>query len=264
MHSDTGNEFDLSLRDEIRVVALQSLGKTKALDGRDSLLKLSIVIPVWNEIASLDELICRVEQIGYPKEILIIDDGSTDGSIKQVEKWAAHPEITALYHPRNLGKGAAIRTAVAKVTGDIVIIQDADLEYDPGEIERLIAPLLAKQADVVFGSRFLQSGQSACNFQRRLANRFLTWLSNRFTGLRLTDMETCYKAMRSDVLCSISIQENRFGVEPELTAKIARGGWRVVEVPISYAPRDYISGKKIGFRDGLRAIWCILRYSRWD
>ncbi len=225
---------------------------------------LSIIIPVWNELNGLDELVRRVERVERSKEILIIDDGSIDGSAERIQELAKQPGVRAFCHPKNLGKGAAIRTALPYATGDIIVIQDADLEYDPCEINLLIEPILQGRADIVYGSRFTAGYRSECSFPRRAANQFLTWLSNRFTGLRLTDMETCYKVMRREVATSLSLQENRFGIEPELTAKIARGKWRTAEVPVSYAPRSYAAGKKIGFRDGLRAIWCILRYARWD
>lgn len=224
---------------------------------------VSIVVPVCNEVSTLNELINRVEQLDCHKEVLIVDDGSTDGTTEVVQRLGKRPNVHALFHLRNLGKGAAIRTALPYATGDIIVIQDADLEYDPGEIDQLIQPILQGRADVVYGSRFA-GNRSKCSFPRRAANQFLTSLSNRFTGLPLTDMETCYKVMRREVATSVVLREDRFGIEPELTAKIARGKWRIAEAPISYAPRSYAAGKKIGFRDGLRAVWCILRYSRWD
>jgi glycosyltransferase involved in cell wall biosynthesis len=225
---------------------------------------LSVIVPVFNEAATLAEAIRRISAAPIDKEILVIDDASTDGSLSAVNGFADTPSLQVFLHERNHGKGAAIRTGFACARGDIIVIHDADLEYNPADIERLVAPILARQADVTFGNRFASQVDSAGRPLRRIANQFLTWLSNRFTGLALSDMETCYKAMRREVAASISIRENRFGVEPELTAKIARGGWRVTEVPISYCPRDYAAGKKIGVRDGLWAIWCILRYSRWD
>jgi len=227
-------------------------------------LLLSVIVPVFNEAETLPEVIRRISAAPIDKEILVIDDASTDGSLNGVERLVEDLGVCVFVHERNHGKGAAIRTGLARARGDIIVVQDADLEYDPADIERLVAPILAGQADVVFGNRFASQGDSEASRLRGAANRFLTWLSNRFTGLALSDMETGYKAMRREVVASISVRENRFGVEPELTAKIARGGWRVLEVPISYHPRDYAAGKKIGVRDGLRAIWCILRYSRWD
>jgi glycosyltransferase involved in cell wall biosynthesis len=225
---------------------------------------LSVVIPVFNERGTLEEVVNRVERLSFTKEILLIDDGSTDGTAALVEQLSRRPTVRPFYLGRNSGKGAAIREAFRHIRGEIVVIQDADLEYDPAEIEQLLAPIMAERADVVYGSRFGDGSQNVCNPTRRAANRVLTQLSNRLTGLRLSDMETCYKAMRREVVESLSIRENRFGVEPELTAKVARGRWRVVEVAISYQSRDYAAGKKIGFRDGLRALWCIVRYSFRD
>jgi len=225
---------------------------------------VSIIIPVCNELMTIERVVDRVEQLQFAKELVIVDDGSTDGTAARIEHLSQRPGVRAFFHPRNLGKGAAIRTGLRHVTGSVVIIQDADLEYDPAEIERLVAPILNGQADVVYGSRFAMAGESSCRPIRRLANRGLTWFSNRLTGLALSDMETCYKAMRREVTSTFSIREDRFGVEPELTAKIARGKWRIIEMPISYRPRDYAAGKKIRFRDGLRAVWCIVRYSWRD
>ena len=222
---------------------------------------LSVIIPVFNERTTLEEVVNRVERLPITKEILLVDDGSTDGTAALVEQLSRRPTIRPFYLGRNSGKGAAIREAFRHIRGDVVVIQDADLEYDPAEIERLLAPITKGRADVVYGSRFGDGSQNDCSPTRLAANRVLTQLSNRLTGLQLTDMETCYKAMRREVVDSLSIRENRFGVEPELTAKIARGGWRVAEVAISYEPREYADGKKIGFRDGLWAIWCIVRYS---
>ena len=226
--------------------------------------QLSIIVPVYNECQTIDQVIDRLGRLSFTREIIIVDDGSDDGTVARVKSLAERPDVFALYHDRNWGKGAAIRTAIHHVRGEVVVIQDADLEYDPAEIERLVAPIVQGQADVTLGSRFAGSRKSSCPRFRRLANSFLTWLSNRFSGLALTDMETCYKAMSREVAQSITVRENRFGIEPELVAKIARGKWRVIEVPISYQAREIDAGKKIRFRDGLRAIWCIVRYSRWD
>ena len=225
---------------------------------------LSIIVPVFNERATLEELIQRVRQIHCSKEILIVDDGSTDGTTDQIAHLTKLIGVRGLYHCQNAGKGAAIRTGLQQAFGKIVVIQDADLEYDPAEIEKLIEPIVEDRADVVYGTRFGSSRPAIGPISRRVANRFLTWLSNRSTGLRLTDMETCYKAFRREAIAGVTLCEDRFGFEPEITAKISRGSWRIMEVPISYDPRDHSRGKKIGFRDGLRAIWCILRYSRWD
>lgn len=239
---------------------------------------LSVIIPAYNERATLDEVIRRVERLACAKEILIVDDGSTDGTAEYVRKLADQAGVQALFHSRNLGKGAAVRTALAQATGAVIVVQDADREYDPADIERLIEPILNGQADVVYGSRFSQCGRANSKSEQaggdaaglkdprlhRAANWLLTWLSNRFTGLALSDMETCYKAMRREVAAELVLRENRFGFEPEFTAKIARNGWRVVEAPISYNARSRSAGKKIGLLDGLRAIWCIVRYSCWD
>jgi glycosyltransferase involved in cell wall biosynthesis len=225
---------------------------------------LSIIIPAFNERATLEELVRRATQLQCHKEILIVDDGSTDGTTDQIAQLTQLIGVRGLYHCQNAGKGAAIRTGLQQAFGEIIVIQDADLEYDPAEIEKLIEPIVEDRADVVYGTRFGSGQPTAGPLSRRVANRFLTWLSNRSTGLGLTDMETCYKAFRREAIAGILLREDRFGFEPEITAKIARGSWRIIEVPISYDPRDHSSGKKIGFRDGLRAIWCILRYSRWD
>jgi glycosyltransferase involved in cell wall biosynthesis len=226
--------------------------------------RLSVIIPVYNEARTVQEVVRRLEKLDCSKEILIVDDGSSDGTTEQIRNLARGNDIRALFHARNQGKGAAVRTAMEQVRGDIVVIQDADLEYDPAEIERLLQPILDDEADVVYGSRFAAGSQSSSGKLHRTANGFLTWLSNRVTGLRLSDMETCYKAMKRDVTSQLSLREQRFGFEPEITAKVAKRGWRVVEIPISYEARGRSAGKKIGFRDGLRAIWCILRYSWWD
>jgi glycosyltransferase involved in cell wall biosynthesis len=221
---------------------------------------VSVIIPVFNERATVAEVIRRVQQLPWSKEILVVDDGSVD---KGVEELLAQPNVRVLVHEENRGKGAAIRTALAHVEGDIVVIQDADLEYDPTDLTRLISLVAENEADVVFGSRFRDRAQVTSILHRR-ANQLLTWCSNRLTGLHLSDMETCYKVMRRDVVNRLALREERFGIEPEVTAKIARGGWRVAEVPIRYQPRNRSAGKKVGFRDGLRALWCILRYSRWN
>jgi glycosyltransferase involved in cell wall biosynthesis len=221
---------------------------------------VSIVIPVFNEKSTLAELVQRVLSLPWPKELILVDDGSGDGGVRQLGQ---HPDIRFLVHPRNRGKGAAVRTALEQVRGEIVVIQDADLEYDPAELTRLVSLVAQNEADVVYGSRFT-GPRPASSGLHRLANQVLTWCSNRLTGLQLTDMETCYKVMRRDVVKGLTLREDRFGFEPEITAKIARGGWRVVESPVSYRPRTRRAGKKIGLRDGLRALWCIVRYSRRD
>lgn len=230
-------------------------------------MKLSIVIPVYNEISTLKEILKRVTDAPVPmeKELVIIDDCSTDGSRELLKTLQAeHPEWRIQFHELNQGKGAALRTGFAAATGDIVLVQDADLEYDPNEYGLLLAPILKGNADVVYGSRFLGGGpHRVLFFWHYLGNRFLTLLSNMLTNLNLTDMEVCYKVFRRDVLNGITIQENRFGFEVEITAKVARGRWRLYEVPVSYYGRSYEEGKKITWRDGVRAFWCLIKYKIW-
>ena len=228
---------------------------------------LSVVIPVYNERSTILEGVRRVrnaplESGGIGRQIVIVDDCSTDGTRELLQSGLEKQADRVIYHDRNQGKGAALRTGFAAATGEIVLVQDADLEYDPKEYPRLLRPILDGQADVVFGSRF--SGGEAHRvlyFWHYLGNRFLTLLSNAMTNLNLTDMEVCYKAFRREVIERIRIEEDRFGFEPEITAKIAKLGCRVFEVGISYSGRTYGEGKKIGWRDGVRAVWCILKYN---
>lgn len=232
-------------------------------------MKLSIVIPVFNEretVAEILDLVSGVE-IGLEKELVIIDDGSSDGTRDALKALGAmHPEWKILFHEKNAGKGAALQTGFRAATGDIVIIQDADLEYDPHDYPALLGPILENRADVVYGSRFLGGrAHRVVFFWHYAGNRFLTMLSNMMTDLNLTDMEVCYKAFRKKVLDGIEIKEKRFGFEVEITAKVARGKkWRIYEVPISYHGRTYGEGKKITWRDGFRALWCILKYRFTD
>jgi len=222
---------------------------------------LSVVVPCFNEETTIATLIDQVLSSPWVAEVVVVDDGSSDGS-REVLAGVSDPRVTVVLHERNRGKGAALRTGFARATADFVVVQDADLEYDPSEYGVLLEPLLDDRADVVFGSRFL-SGRPhrVLYFWHSMGNRFLTLLSNMFTDLNLTDMETCYKCFRRPVIQSITIEEDRFGFEPEITAKLARGKFRIYEVGISYSGRTYAEGKKIGWRDGVRAVYCIVRYS---
>lgn len=223
-------------------------------------MKLSVVIPVYNERRTIEEIIRRVEGVAIEKEIIVVDDCSTDGTRDVLKKLEDRNEIKVIYQPRNQGKGAALREGFKHATGDIIVVQDADLEYDPREYPQLIAPIVEGKADVVYGSRFLSGPHRVLFFWHYVGNKILTTLSNMLTDLNLSDMETCYKAFRADVIKRIKLRENRFGFEPEVTAKIARMGCRVYEVPISYHGRDYSQGKKINWKDGVAAICCILKY----
>ena len=227
-------------------------------------MKLSVVIPCYNESATIKSIVEAVRQSPYPdKEIIIVDDYSQDGTRDILRNEICKLVDKILYHDRNQGKGAALRTGIQAATGDLVIIQDADLEYDPNEYARLVEPIISNRADVVFGSRFLGGEpHRVLYFWHRVGNGVLTLMSNMFTNLNLTDMETCYKVFRREVIQGIKIEENRFGFEPEVTAKIAKlKELRIYEVGISYYGRTYAEGKKIGWRDGFRALWCIVKYN---
>jgi len=225
---------------------------------------LSVVIPCFNEAATILDLLERVRSAPVAsKEIIVVDDGSSDGTRELLQGLQAD-DLTVLLHERNRGKGAALATGFAAARGEICIVQDADLEYDPAEYPLVIGPIVQGKADVVFGSRFQGAApHRVVYFWHRLGNGFLTLLSNIFTDLNLTDMETCYKAFRTEIIQAIRIREQRFGFEPEITAKLARRRCRIYEVGISYYGRTYDEGKKIGWRDGVRAIWCILKYNLW-
>ena len=223
---------------------------------------LSVVIPVFNERQTIVEIVERVRNAPYEKEIIIVDDASTDGTGDILDELAEASDITLFRHEKNRGKGAALRTGVRVASGDVTIIQDADLEYDPVDYPKILDPILSSKADVVYGSRFV-GGEShrVFYFWHSVGNKVLTLLSNALTGLNLTDMETCYKAFRTEIIKSIDLKEDRFGFEPEITAKLARKGLRIYEVGISYSGRTYDEGKKIGWKDGMQAIWCILKYN---
>jgi len=231
-------------------------------------MKLSIIVPVYNEKATITQVLDRIEKTSYEKEIIVIDDFSTDGTreiLQQIETNNRFPSTKVLYHEVNQGKGAGLRTGTAAATGDIVIIQDADLEYDPADYPALIAPILEGKADAVFGSRFASAAQrKVLLYWHGVANHFLTWLTNILNDINLTDMETCYKAVRSDVLKQTPLHSDRFGIEPELTTRLAQWNIRIYEVPVSYHGRTVAEGKKIGWKDAVSAVWTLLKYRFLD
>ncbi|SIO43682.1 Glycosyl transferase family 2 [Singulisphaera sp. GP187] len=239
-------------------------------------LVLSVVIPVYNEVRTLHEILRQVRAVPIAKQIILVDDCSTDGTTDLLRKWAeTESDLTVVFHEKNRGKGAALRTGFAHATGQIVIVQDADLEYDPAQYPQLIQPIVEGHADVVYGSRFSGESHRVLYFRHTLGNKFLTFLSNWFTNLNLTDMEVCYKVFRREVIQGITLESNRFGFEPEVTAKVARFKvpaigdrparlCRIYERPVSYNGRDYHEGKKIGWKDGVQALYCIVRYALAD
>jgi glycosyltransferase involved in cell wall biosynthesis len=239
-------------------------------------LVLSVVIPVYNERRTIHEILAQVRAVPLAKQIILVDDCSTDGTRDVLRRMAEEePDLTVVYHEVNRGKGAALRTGFAHATGQIVIVQDADLEYDPAQYPQLIRPIVEGKADVVYGSRFIGESHRVLHFWHSLANKFLTLLSNAFTSLNLTDMEVCYKVFRREVIQGITLKSDRFGFEPEVTAKVARfvvpatdgrpaQKCRVYEMPVSYNGRSYAEGKHIKPRDGFQALWCIVRYAYWD
>jgi len=233
-------------------------------------MKLSVIIPVYNEINTMGEILSRVLEVDLPKEVIVVDDFSTDGTREFLKQWEgggkreSKNEVRIVYQPSNMGKGTALRTGFKEATGDIILIQDADLEYDPQEYPKLLEPILDGKADVVYGSRFLGTPRRVLMFRHTLGNKFLTFLSNLCTDLNLTDMETGYKVFKKEILEHLHLKSNRFGFEPEVTAKIAKMNYRIYEVPISYSGRDYWEGKKIGWMDGMKAIFSILRYNFFD
>jgi len=226
-------------------------------------MKISIVIPCYNEISTIDEILSLVRNSALEEmEIIVVDDCSTDGTREWLTSQTKYEGLELVLHDQNQGKGAAIRSGVQHATGDILLIQDADLEYNPRDYPNLVEPIISDRADVVYGSRFKGVGpHRVLFFWHRVGNGFLTLLSNALSNINLTDMETCYKAFRMNVIKSIEIEESRFGFEPEITAKIARSGARIFEVGIEYYGRTYEEGKKIGWKDGVRAIWCIFKYN---
>ncbi len=227
-------------------------------------MKLSVVVPVYNEVKTLESLIRRVQSVSIDKEIILVDDFSTDGTRELLKKFENQPGFRVLYHAENQGKGAALRTGFQSATGEVIVVQDADLEYDPKEYPKLLEPILDGRADIVFGSRFLGGPHRVLYFWHYAANQFLTLLTDILGNINLTDMETCYKMFRREVLGKVQIRSNRFGFEPEFTMKVAKNHFRIYEVPISYSGRSYEEGKKITWIDGVKAIFSILYFRFFD
>lgn len=260
----TTDEKYLARMETTLEAAEQAVAEVEQVSGpataKRTALAVSVVIPVYNERDTIVDIVERVRAVGAHQEIIIVDDFSLDGTRDVLLKLARQPDVHVLMHGYNRGKGAALRTAFAMAEGDIIIIQDADLEYDPNDYPRLLAPIERGETDVVYGSRFLENADQDPSRLHRLGNWLLTACSNWFTGQRLTDMETCYKVFRREILNSLRIEQNRFGFEPEITAKLSRLGHKIVEVPINYHARGYDQGKKIGLRDAMNALWCIVKY----
>ncbi len=230
------------------------------LQSRESVVKLSVIMPVYNERETLEEIVRQVLDTGLAHEIVMVDDGSTDGSREIMKQWEDHPVIRVIYHEKNMGKGSAVRTAIEHATGDVFIIQDADLEYDPRDYPKLLQPIEEGRADVVYGSRFLGGPARRVYFWHRLGNFLLTLVTNILYNLDLSDMETCYKCFRAEVVRDIPLRSRRFELEPEITAKIAKRGYRIFEVPIAYYGREYEEGKKITGWDAFPALWALIKY----
>jgi hypothetical protein len=235
-------------------------GVPAAQSGQKTALALSVIIPVYNERETVGEIVARIRRVGLHQEIILVDDFSLDGTRKVLLEMARDQDIRVLMHGYNRGKGAAIRTALNYAQGDVILIQDADLEYDPGDYPELLAPIERGETDVVYGSRFLEHASQDPSRMHRLGNWLLTATSNLVTGQHLTDMETCYKVFRREVLAGIELEQNRFGFEPEITTKLSRQGYQIMEVPIHYHGRGYEEGKKIGIKDAISALWCIAKY----
>ncbi len=240
--------------------SIESVNQSDMQGQLDQPPELTVIVPAYNEIGTLEEVIQAVYKLPVTKQIIVVDDGSTDGTRELIGKLAETYQIEPVFHEVNSGKGAAIQTGFAKAVGDIVIVQDADLEYTPEDILKVIAPIQSGIFSVVYGSRYLDGTRRSDSWHHKFGNQVLTWFSNLASGHRLTDMETCYKAFRREILSSIQIEQKRFGFEPEITAKLARNKISIFEVPIRYAPRSWSSGKKIGVKDLFEAVWCILRY----